>query len=234
MVGRLRVMQASEVEVRPAIVAETAVAVAPPGEIVDPLAAVREQAQAILDEAHAQAEAIRVGAQSDAETARKAGREAGYAEGYQDGRRQAIADLGATARTTLEQIEATRREMYVQARSDLALIALEAASVLYGKAYAADEAHAVEVIDGLLGEAAPHRVVTVEVSPEDLPLVLKARARWEAAMPGAAHLQVTADPELSAGSCRVVTDEAGVLERDWPRQLADLASRFAQLEDEPS
>lgn len=191
----------------------------------------RQEALRVLDEARVTAEAM--GRQAWAE-GREAGHREGYAQGYEEGRARAVQDLAEQSRTILLQCEeAVARQRWASIAA-LAEIAAEACAVLYREKMAADPLHAAQVVQRLLEEASPHRVQVVEISPLDLPVVIKAREEWEQAQPDTARIQIIPVAGLKPGACRVLTD-AGWLERDWPTELealVDAWKRDISLESE--
>lgn len=195
----------------------------PDSRVLEILTAAEREAKALRDQAK----------QEGFEEGRKAGYAAGYAMGTQEARAEVARMTSDALERAAQEADELKRELCAQA----ALVAAEAAAVLYGEKVQGDLEHVGKVVAGLFAKATPRRVLAVQVAPEDLSFALDYRPKWAASFPDAADVRILPDASLERGACRVVTDGAGVLERDWPSRLSELSATLEAIweaDDGPS
>lgn len=194
------------------------------------LVAAREESIRIIARAREEAEALRKAAR---EAGQKEGKEAGFRDGQQAGYKDAGERVEGEAKAALDAAYAARVDMILENRKMLSTVAGEIAAKLYGQALQADEDHIARVVEQMLAEVLPHRVVALRVSPFDLPTALRQRQAWAGRFPDATLVRIVPDSTLERGACVLTTDNAGYLERDWPARLVDLTETLDVLWLEP-
>lgn len=192
------------------------------GEAERAVAEARTEAVRIVDEARReaarlQAEAQRAGfAKGEAEGLVQ-GREEGLSQGTAEGLAAARAEHAERLATIenafageLVRWMAARDEVMRGAERELAGVAIAMAESIVREHVRAQPdvvARAVEAAVGLFARATR---VTVEVAPEDAPLVAEAMPQLAAALPEGAAVSIVARPGLARGGCFVRSSEGSV------------------------
>lgn len=173
--------------------------------------AVLAEAQALLDNAHAQAEAILAGAQEAFEAERQ--------RGYADGKEQALLDQAEkmieTVGRTVEYFAGVENEMV-----DLVMLAVR--KVVDGFD---DREKVLIVVRNALAVVRNQKQMTLRLHPDDVDAV---RARINdllAAYPGVGYLDILGDGRLSRGAC-ILESEIGMVEASLEGQLTALRGAF--------
>jgi len=186
---------------------------------LDPAARVRRaaehaalvQAQTLLDEARAQADAILAGAQEAFEAERR--------RGYEDGKQEALLDQAEkmieTVGRTIDYFAGVENEMV-----DLVMSAVR--KVVDGFD---DREKVMIVVRNVLAVVRNQKQMTLRLHPDDVETV---RARINdilAAYPGVGYLDLLADARLAQGAC-ILESEIGMVEASLEGQIAALQNAF--------
>jgi type III secretion protein L len=176
------------------------------------IAAYRE-AEALMAEARAQAEAIVI----DAHAAFEAAQQRGYDEGRQQAAREAAAHMAEqVARTDAYHQQAEDRLV------DVVVQALRKIVMDYS-----DRERALQAVRSALALVRTQKQVTVRVHPEDAEHVRAQAAALIADYPAVQWLDVVPDPQLGAGCCVLETD-IGIVESSVQAQLDALEAALRQ------
>ncbi|MGA0583447.1 MAG: HrpE/YscL family type III secretion apparatus protein [Castellaniella sp.] len=169
------------------------------------------QAQALLDEARAQADAILAGAQEAFE--------AECRRGYEDGKQQALLDQAEkmieTVGRTVDYFAGVENEMV-----DLVMSAVR--KVVDGFD---DRDKVMIVVRNVLAVVRNQKHMTLRLHPDDVEVV---RARINdilADYPGVGYLDLLADARLAQGAC-ILESEIGMVEASLEGQIAALQGAF--------
>ena len=173
--------------------------------------AVLAEAQALLDNAHAQAQAILAGAQEAFEAERK--------RGYADGKQEALLDQAEkmieTVGRTVEYFAGVENEMV-----DLVMAAVR--KVVDGFD---DEEKVMVVVRNALAVVRNQKHMTLRLHPDDLETVRSRINDILAAYPGVGYLDLLADGRLEHGAC-ILESEIGMVEASLEGQIAALRGAF--------
>lgn len=173
--------------------------------------AVLAEAQALLDNAHAQAQAILAGAQEAFEAERK--------RGYDDGKQEALLDQAEkmieTVGRTVEYFAGVENEMV-----DLVMAAVR--KVVDGFD---DEEKVMVVVRNALAVVRNQKHMTLRLHPDDLETVRSRINDILAAYPGVGYLDLLADGRLEHGAC-ILESEIGMVEASLEGQIAALRGAF--------
>ncbi len=169
------------------------------------------QAQALLDEARAQADAILAGAQEAFEAERR--------RGYEDGKQEALLDQAEkmieTVGRTVDYFAGVENEMV-----DLVMSAVR--KVVDGFD---DRDKVMIVVRNVLAVVRNQKHMTLRLNPDDVEVV---RARINdilADYPGVGYLDLMADARLAQGAC-ILESEIGMVEASLEGQIAALQGAF--------
>jgi type III secretion protein L len=169
------------------------------------------QAQTLLDEARAQADAILAGAQEAFEAERR--------RGYEDGKQEALLDQAEkmieTVGRTIDYFAGVENEMV-----DLVMSAVR--KVVDGFD---DREKVMIVVRNVLAVVRNQKQMTLRLHPDDVETV---RARINdilAAYPGVGYLDLLADARLAQGAC-ILESEIGMVEASLEGQIAALQNAF--------
>lgn len=169
------------------------------------------QAQALLDEARAQADAILAGAQEAFEAERR--------RGYEDGKQEALLDQAEkmieTVGRTVDYFAGVENEMV-----DLVMSAVR--KVVDGFD---DRDKVMIVVRNVLAVVRNQKHMTLRLNPDDVEVV---RARINdilADYPGVGYLDLMADARLARGAC-ILESEIGMVEASLEGQIAALQGAF--------
>ncbi|CDM23301.1 Type III secretion cytoplasmic protein [Castellaniella defragrans 65Phen] len=169
------------------------------------------QAQTLLDEARAQADAILAGAQEAFEAERR--------RGYEDGKQEALLDQAEkmieTVGRTIDYFAGVENEMV-----DLVMSAVR--KVVDGFD---DREKVMIVVRNVLAVVRNQKQMTLRLHPDDVETV---RARINdilAAYPGVGYLDLLADARLAQGAC-ILESEIGMVEASLEGQVAALQNAF--------
>lgn len=169
------------------------------------------QAQALIEEAHAQADAILAGAQDAFEAERR--------RGYEDGKQEALLDQAEkmieTVGRTVDYFAGVENEMV-----DLVMSAVR--KVIDGFD---DREKVMIVVRNVLAVVRNQKHMTLRLHPDDVEIV---RARINdilADYPGVGYLDLLADARLAPGAC-ILESEIGMVEASLEGQIAALQGAF--------
>ncbi|GAA0780581.1 SctL family type III secretion system stator protein BscL [Castellaniella ginsengisoli] len=169
------------------------------------------QAQALIDEAHARADAILAGAQDAFEAERR--------RGYEDGKQEALLDQAEkmieTVGRTVDYFAGVENEMV-----DLVMSAVR--KVIDGFD---DREKVMIVVRNVLAVVRNQKHMTLRLHPDDVEIV---RARINdilADYPGVGYLDLLADARLAPGAC-ILESEIGMVEASLEGQIAALQGAF--------
>jgi type III secretion protein L len=169
------------------------------------------QAQALLDEARAQADAILAGAQEAFEAERR--------RGYEDGKQEALLDQAEkmieTVGRTVDYFAGVENEMV-----DLVMSAVR--KVVDGFD---DRDKVMIVVRNVLAVVRNQKHMTLRLNPDEVEVV---RARINdilADYPGIGYLDLMADARLAQGAC-ILESEIGMVEASLEGQIAALQGAF--------
>lgn len=214
-----------------------------PAEPAVDLAAVRAEAQAIIDDAARSAELLIADAHTRARTlvedaATRAdavvqdARKQGHGEGYQAGREAAdreMNDMLVTMRGLLEMARAERHKMMEEAEPELVKLALGIAERVLHQQIALDRGVVVEMAKTAIARLIERDTVTVRVHPSDLEMMRRHRDEL-IAMGDIRNLRVVEDKRVDRGGVVVDTD-AGTIDARISTQV-DEARKILHIEDD--
>ncbi|ARP93568.1 HrpE/YscL family type III secretion apparatus protein [Bordetella genomosp. 13] len=173
--------------------------------------AVLTEAQALLDNAHAQAAAILAGAQEAFEAERQ--------RGYADGKEQALLDQAEkmieTVSRTVEYFAGVENEMV-----DLVMLAVR--KVVDGFD---DREKVMIVVRNALAVVRNQKQMTLRLHPQDVDAVRERINDLLAAYPGVGYLDILGDGRLVRGAC-ILESEIGMVEASLEGQLEALRGAF--------
>ncbi|SAI25354.1 type III secretion protein [Bordetella ansorpii] len=168
-------------------------------------------AQALLDNAHAQAEAILAGAQAAFEAEQR--------RGYADGKEQALLDQAEkmieTVGRTVEYFAGVENEMV-----DLVMLAVR--KVVDGFD---DRQKVMIVVRNALAVVRNQKQMTLRLHPEEVEDVRERINDLLAAYPGVGYLDILADGRLGRGAC-ILESEIGMVEASLEGQIEALRRAF--------
>lgn len=151
------------------------------------------------------------------QAAEEAGREAGEAAGREAGAR-VVADTVAAA------------ESYLR-KSEKRLVGIVMAAVTRILGEFNDVDLATRMVRRLVGEAEEEGGIRLRVSPGQAKAIAQTARELEAAFPGARTIEVTGDPQVADGACRMQT-ELGFVATSIDGQLRALQEALEKYGDE--
>ena len=173
--------------------------------------AVLVQAQEVLDNAHAQAQAIVAGAQEAFEAERR--------RGYEDGKQEALLDQAEkmieTVSRTIDYFAGVENEMV-----DLVMAAVR--KVMDGFD---DREKVMAVVRNALAVVRNQKQMTMRLHPGDVDTVRERINDILAAYPGVGYLDLVGDARLARGAC-ILESEIGMVEASLEGQLEALRGAF--------
>ena len=198
----------------------------------------REQAEAVLQEARAEARRIVDEARSRAEALAAESEPRGYAEGKQrglgegraEGRRlgheEAISELRSRLdqlipawTEALESFEAQRKDVLLAAREDILEFALTMGGKITHRVIETDPEVVTAQVAEALALVADASAVTVSVNPKDRTLVEKVLGEIVEKIGTCTHVDLREDDEISPGGCVLATGK-GRIDATIDRQIA--------------
>lgn len=169
------------------------------------------QAQAVLDEAHAQAEAILAGAREAFEAERR--------RGYEDGKQEALLDQAEkmieTVSRTVDYFAGVENEMV-----DLVMAAVR--KVVDGFD---DREKVMVVVRNALAVVRNQKQMTLRLHPDDIEVVRTGINDILATYPGVGYLDLLADARLTPGAC-ILESEIGMVEASLEGQIEAVRKAF--------
>lgn len=196
----------------------TAVASARPSSGTPAPPRAEDQAQALLEQARCQAEAVRTAAVREAEELRARAEAEGWRAGYAEGCRRATAEgerrLRAAART-LARARRERAAILAALDREVADLAMTVARQVIGRELDLAPEHVVELARRLLRRT--EGPALLRVHPADLPLLEAER------LPG---VQLKADPSVGPGGLRLEAED-GMLDATVDGMLGRMADALA-------
>jgi len=207
------------------------------------VAAVRAEAQAIIDDAarnaemliadaHTRARTLVEDAATRADAVVQEARKQGHGEGYQAGRDAAdreMNDMLVTMRGLLEMARAERHKMMEDAEPELVKLALGIAERVLHQQIALDRGVVVEMAKTAIARLIERDTVTVRVHPADLERMRQHRDEL-IAIGDIRNLRVVEDQRVDRGGVVVDTD-AGTIDARISTQL-DEARKILHIEDD--
>jgi flagellar assembly protein FliH len=204
----------------------------------------REQAAAIVAQAHAERERIMRGIE---ETARQQGIAAGKAEGIEQGRklgheaalRERRAQLDAIEKSwqaALASFEQSRAAMLQQAREDVLALAVQLAHRIVRRSVAQDATIIVEQLESALRTVVRPSSLTVAIASADESTVREALPSVLARIGSAHSVSIVVDAAAKPGTCIARTAGGGIIDASIESQLARVVDalvpgREAQMAD---
>ena len=185
----------------------------PPGTRVLPAAdlAALVEAQAVLDNAHAQAEAIMAGAREAFEAERR--------RGYEDGKQEALLDQAE------KMIETVSRTVEYFAGVENEMVDLVMASVRKVVDGFDDREKVMIVVRNALAVVRNQKQMTLRLHPAEIESVRERINDILAAYPGVGYLDLLADARLGRGAC-ILESQIGMVEASLEGQIEALRGAF--------
>ena len=185
----------------------------PPGTRVLPAAdlAALVEAQAVLDDAHAQAEAILAGAREAFEAERR--------RGYEDGKQEALLDQAE------KMIETVSRTVEYFAGVENEMVDLVMASVRKVVDGFDDREKVMIVVRNALAVVRNQKQMTLRLHPAEIESVRERINDILAAYPGVGYLDLLADARLGRGAC-ILESQIGMVEASLEGQIEALRGAF--------
>ena len=166
------------------------------------LDAARSEAEALVAQAEAQAEAIR-------REAADRGRQEGYVEGMAAAR--TVIDPAAEAlRAAAERIELLRHDVSDAVEREAIELAFAVVEKVLAGALAVEPGRVADVVTGALRGMVERERIVVQVAPEDLELVREAAERISGSLGGLDGLEIQAERRVERGGAIVLTPEGEV------------------------
>jgi flagellar assembly protein FliH len=161
-------------------------------------------AQAVLEEARAEAERLLVEARARAEAlaqeARRQGFEAGEAEG-----REHLARAAEGLEALASELAGYKSSLYRDARSQVMELVLALVDKILGPLAESEGAPVVRVVERALRLLSDRETLTIRIHPEDLHALLEAKPKILETFDGIKGLTVVEDPSVKRGGCLVET-----------------------------
>lgn len=130
--------------------------------------------------------------------------EEGYAEGYKKGEQQAE-ELKSKAQETLEQARRERLQILAGAEPEIIQLAVSLAQKLLNYQLEFNEEIVLSLIAKGLESLTQEEEVVLNVNPGDEEICRARRAYIQGMLKNGAVMEIKADPEVSSGSCKVVS-----------------------------
>ena len=178
---------------------------------------VKADAYQVVAEADRLVVELQAHAERVCQTAEEAAREAGEAAGREAGAR-VVADTVAAA------------ESYLR-KSEKRLVGIVMAAVTRILGEFNDVELATRMVRRLVGEAEEDGGIRLRVSPAQAKAIAATARELEADFPGARTIEVTGDPEVADGACRMQT-EVGFVDTSIDGQLRALREALQKYGDE--
>ena len=218
------------------------------------LADIRAQARMVEEQAAARASEILRLAHGERERLIAGAREIGLAEGtrrgVEEGKAQGAAEAKSVAlgemksklgdieskwMAALAEFEAARDTMLAEARKDLIRLSLRIAEAVLKKAVDADTGVATRQLESALDLLTRPSRLTVAVNPADEPMLRESLPYLMSKCQKAEHIQLTLDPGLARGSCKVRTAGGEIDAGIWTQvERIGETLLFGGSSDEPS
>jgi flagellar assembly protein FliH len=219
---------------------------APPPPAPEPtvdVAAVRRQAEALIDEAMASAEALLTDAHERArvmiddaagragaiaEQARRAAHDAGFAGGQQAADRE-MSDMLATMRNLVDLARIERHKLIESAEPELVRLAMGIAERVLHQQIALDRGVVVEMAKAAIARLVDRESITIRVNPSDLERMREHREEM-LAVGDVKNVRIIEDQRVDRGGVVVETD-AGSVDAKIATQVTE-ARRVLHIEDD--
>lgn len=191
-----------------------------------------KEAEAITRKAEAEAVEILAKAQAEGESlkakAYEEGKQAGYQDGYQEGYREAlakgeaeIAELSQQKRAVIDEVIRIHQQIFKDNERTMIGLAFAIAEKVIKKQVELDPKVTCEIAKHILQEAQAGESYLLFVNPVNLDELLRAKEELVPFLPPGATLRVLADPEITAGGCRLETN-LGFTDGTIESQLAEV------------
>ncbi|TYT76249.1 FliH/SctL family protein [Desulfobotulus mexicanus] len=157
----------------------------------------------------------------------------GYDKGYDEGREAGLSDLEARS-GELGQLMASMQEQWVliltRYEKEIVSLATDIAETLVQATLAVDNAVVERAVISALQRLPDPLKVTVSVHPEDFQQVEMARERFFEAVPELRQLDLSSDPGVGRGGCRI-TAASGSIREDLSQRLSVLKETMIMAAD---
>lgn len=181
----------------------------------------------IVAEATAERQRIVAGAAEEGrDLGLRQGHQEGLAQGQAEGRESALLELrqrlDAVEKawvSALSEFESRRTQMLREARADVLGLAAMVAKKVTKRAVLIQEEAVVDQLAAVLSLLARPTRLRVAVNPDDEPLLRSALPAMMSRFAGAEHVELTADPAVSRGSCIARTGAGGRIDASIETQL---------------
>ncbi|MCC6425357.1 MAG: hypothetical protein IT435_00920 [Phycisphaerales bacterium] len=191
----------------------------------------RQRASGVIEDALRERDKLLGGAR---EAGRTEGISIGHAEGFAKGReegktsaiaesKQKIAAIIAAWTAALERFAAERDMLLAEARQDVLQLALEIAARITRRTIAADPTIVAEQMEAVLSLVAKPTRARILVHPEDEALAKDLLPGMLPRLVNIRHVDITADPAVERGSCRMHSDGGATIDADIAMQLDRIA-----------
>ncbi|MGI9860001.1 FliH/SctL family protein [Moorella naiadis] len=195
------------------------------------VAAVREEAAAILARARQEAEEIKARTLAEREEVLAEGRAAGQEQGYQEGLARAEEEAAAIrreadtlrqeARQVLAEAQRNYQETITAVEGAIIDLAQTIAARIIGREIELRPDLILEIARPAIRQVAEGQHYTIYAAPDAAEVIREHRQELLAEAAPGARLQVVADPGFKAGGCRIET-ENGFIDASVDTQLAEV------------
>lgn len=186
------------------------------------LAKIREQAGAIIKQAHNEADAIRARAEADG---RRAGE--GAIDQKVESRVQTMfGTLGPALQKTLSELEQLKGAWLAHWEHQAIHLATAIAARVIRRELRADPQIPLELVREALSLAVGSQRVQIRLNPQDHASLGAQATRLAREITRLATAEVVADPNIELGGCRVETDQ-GVIDQQFAVQLARIEEELS-------
>lgn len=186
----------------------------------------RLEAQRIIEKSRVEAQArVDEAVRDGYDQGRQKGYAAGQAEGRDEGRTEVLSELSrqigellASWTKALETWESQRASMLLDAREDILKLAIAMGEKITHRVIETEPAAVVDQVAEALALLAKPTAVTISINPADRSIVQSVLGDLVESMNLCTHIDLSDDPEVSRGGCRVATDR-GHIDATIDRQI---------------
>ncbi len=190
------------------------------------LAQARLEAQRIIERSRVEGQArVDEAVRDGYDQGRQKGYAAGQAEGRDQGRTEVLSELSrqigellASWTKALETWESQRASMLLDAREDILKLAIAMGEKITHRVIETEPAAVVDQVAEALALLAKPTAVTISINPADRSIVQSVLGDLVESMNLCTHIDLSDDPEVSRGGCRVATDR-GHIDATIDRQI---------------
>lgn len=193
---------------------------------------IRAQAQAMIDDAHAQIDEMMEAAGQEIEQQRRQAVEDGQRQGYDEGYRQGQREADEMKRALVIEKQQLEQE-YDRLVEELEPRFVDTITAVYSHIFGIELADnrdiLVHLIDSTLRQVESSRTFIVHVSQEDYPFVnMRKQELTEGATAGKGMVEIIEDIALGQGACLIETD-GGIFDCGVDTQLQALSNKLRVL-----